>query len=168
MTISKTLKIESNGRTIEIKIERTKEVQDNIAYADGWNVNLGKETVDSIYIQVYVDGKCHSSDYNAPHIITEQSYGKSYKDLKSKGVCGRVANVYLTEENYNKVMALIAEIEAELETTEEFETVKAQEVAKEARKEAAYTAEAEAYERDIKNGMCPKCGTWCYGDCEAH
>ncbi len=27
----------------------------------------------------------------------------------------------------------------------------------------------EKYERDLVNsGICPKCGTWCYGDCEAN
>ena len=23
------------------------------------------------------------------------------------------------------------------------------------------------YEKELKNGLCPKCGTYCYGDCAA-
>lgn len=157
-----------SGKQIEVKIEKRKGVADEIAYADGWNVNLGKKTEDSIYVEVFIDGKFTTRDYQAPHIITEQSYFKSYKDLKAKGVHARAGDAYIAEELYNLIMATITEMDAELGTTEEFEEVRAQEVAREAKKEAAYVARAEAYERDIKNGMCPKCGTWCYGDCQAH
>lgn len=168
MTITKTLIINSNGRKIEIEIERTKDVQDNISYADGWNINLGKKTVDSIYIRVFVDGICKTTAYNAPHIIAEQGYHKSYKDLKAKGVYARLGDVYLTETNYNKIMALIAEIDAEIKTTDEYKDVKAQEDAKEAIKVAAEKEAAERYQKLLDSGMCPKCGTWCYGECEAH
>ncbi len=168
MTNTKTLTIESNGRKIEIKIERTKEVQDNISYSDGWDINLGKKTVDNLYILVYVDGKCKTTDYNAPHVITELGYHSSYKELVSKGVYARVGDVYLTEVNYNKIMEAIAESEAEMEMPEEFEQIKAQEIAKEVKKEAAEKAASEHYQKLLDSGMCPKCGTWCYGDCEAH
>lgn len=160
MTINKTLKIESNGRTIEIEIERTKEVQDDIAYADGWNINLGKKTVDSIYIQVYVDGVCKTETSSTPQIITD-------KNLIAKGAYAKIGNAYLTEINYNKIMALIAEIEAELEITEEYKEVESKEIAEEARKEAAYKANQKHYQKLLDSGMCPKCETWCYGDCGA-
>ena len=168
MKVTKTLTIQSNGRTIEFEVERTKKVEDNISYADGWNINLGKKTVDSIYIKVIADGACKTIAHNVPHVIDEINYRGSYKDLKSKGVYARVGDAYLTEINYNKLMAFIAKIEAEFEDSEEFEAVKSQEVAKEAKKEAAEKARAEHYGELIKSGMCPKCGTWCYGDCEAH
>lgn len=161
MKITKTLTIETNGRKVEFKIERTKEVRDNISYADGWNINLGRKTVDSIYIQVFVDGIRKTTSYHAPHIITDKS-------LKAKGAYARVGDVYLTETNYNKVMEFIAEIEAEMEVTEEFKELKAQEEAKKARQEAAAIAAEEHYQKLLDSGMCPKCQSWCYGDCEAH
>lgn len=168
MTITKTLTLESNGKTIEIKIERTKGLVDNIAYADGWNVNLGKKTVDATYIRVFVDGKCKTISYSAPHIITKDSYRESYDMLKAKGVYARVGDMYLTEVFYNKIMDLIAEIDSELEVTQEFIDVKAKEDAKKAAEIAREEKAAAEYARAIKNGMCPKCGTWCYGDCEAN
>ena len=43
-----------------------------------------------------------------------------------------------------------------------------EEAAKKAHQEALDDAEAKRYAELIKSGPCPKCGTWCYGDCEAH
>lgn len=37
----------------------------------------------------------------------------------------------------------------------------------EALKQEAQRAEVERNERLQRSGICPKCGTWCYGDCEA-
>jgi hypothetical protein len=168
MTITKTLTIESNGRQIVFEVERTKKVTDNISYSDGWNINLGKQTIDSTYIRIIIDGVCKVSTSTAPHVITEQAYRGSYKSLIAKGVYGRVGDAYLTEVNYNKLMDLIVEAEAELETTEEFAAVKAKEDAEEAAKIAKAEKEVEHYHKMLDAGMCPKCGTWCYGDCEAN
>ena len=44
------------GQNVEIKITRTLRVQDKIGYADGWNINLGKEIIDQTKINMYVDG----------------------------------------------------------------------------------------------------------------
>jgi predicted DNA binding protein len=160
--------ISSNGKTVEVKIERNKKVEDNISYADGWNINLGKKTVDLLKIEVYMDGKYITYALHAPHVIDKNSYFKSYQELRDKGAYARLGNVYIGEENYNLVMAALTEIEAELTEAPEFEEVKAQEEAREAQKEAAFEAEITEYQRELKNGLCPKCGTYCYGDCEAH
>jgi ribosomal protein L32 len=32
----------------------------------------------------------------------------------------------------------------------------------------AYAKDCEQHDAEIKNGLCPKCGTYCYGDCEAN
>ena len=32
----------------------------------------------------------------------------------------------------------------------------------------AYAKDCEQHDKEIKNGLCPKCGTYCYGDCEAN
>jgi len=44
----------------------------------------------------------------------------------------------------------------------------AEEKAEAERKEAeAEKQEIQRYKRLQRSGICPKCGTWCYGDCEA-
>lgn len=157
--------VSKSGMTVEVQIERTKKIQDDISYADGWNINLGKKTVDSIYFKIFINGKYQTSSYTEPHVITEFGYGSDYKNLVSKGAYARLGDIYLSEVNYNKIIATIAEMDAELGTTEEFAEVKAQEDAKVAKKEATEKAAEEHYKELIASGMCPKCGTWCYGDC---
>jgi len=157
----------ASGKNIEVKIERTIDVQDNIAYADGYNVNLGKKTEDILCIEVRADGKFLTRDSHGPEIITERFYRKNYKDLKAKGVYARLGDAYINEEQYNLLTAAITEIDAELTPSPEFVAVKAQEIAKETRKETSDKAEAAHYASMVKSGLCPKCGTWCYGDCEA-
>ena len=159
MTITKTLEVKSNGKIIKFKVERTKKVQDNIAYADGWNIDLGKETVDIIHIRVFIDDKHHTSSYKLPQVIADEN-------LIAKGAYAQLGNVFLTEENFNKLMNLIAEIESEFENIEEFEEVKTQELAKETAKNLKYEKDVAEYEKLIASGMCRKCGTWCYVDCE--
>ena len=45
-----------DGRDIEVRIERTRKVANEVAYADGWNVDLGKKTIDRLDIEMFVDG----------------------------------------------------------------------------------------------------------------
>lgn len=157
-----------DGRSIEVILERTKEVRDNIAYADGWNVPLGKETVDMLDIEIKINGRHQGRTYHAPHIITEKAYKQHYNELVAKGVYARLGDVYINEEKYNMIMAALAEIDAELTDTPEYAEVKAVEDAKEAAEIKKLEAEAAEYKQMVKSGLCPKCGTWCYGDCEAH
>lgn len=165
-TVTKSVTFESKGRTVEFKVERTKGVQDNISYADGWNISLGKETVDSIYIELIIDGKSQTTSYSAPSALATDSY--NYEELKAKGAYGTLGNAYLSEINYNRLVDLIEEAEAELGETEEYKAVKAVEAAKEENKIASEKAAIEQYQKLIDSGMCPKCESWCYGDCESH
>ena len=157
-----------DGKDATVEIIKIREVRDNISYADGWNINLGKETVDRLEITVRINGKEVTRDYGKPCIVTRNTHFKTYDKIKAAGGYAQIGNAYVNEENYNKVMTAIAEVEAEAAGDAEFAQVKAKEMAEEARNEAALEAAEEQYRRDIKNGMCPKCGSWCYGDCEAH
>jgi hypothetical protein len=63
---------------------------------------------------------------------------------------GDTSKLYpVTDEQVDKLIKLNEEIGAE----------------RKAREEAQYKADAERTERLIKSGLCPKCGTWCYGSC---
>lgn len=154
-----------DGKEVKVEITKTRSVYDEII--DGYH-NVGKKTSETFELKVYIGGKFVADSYTPPSIVTPELYG-NYKQMKAAGVYGHLAEkIYTNEENYNKVIVAIAELEAEVTGTEEFAQVKAQEDAREARKEAAAQAADEQYRLDIKNGMCPKCNSWCYGDCDAH
>jgi hypothetical protein len=156
------------GSHVDVKIERTRGVRGKVANLDGDRVNLGKETYDRLNIELWIDGVNRCRTNQEPSIVTEAGYGNDYKTLKAKGVFARIGDIYIAEELYNVIMGLLAEIEAELTTTPEYEEVKAQEIAKEEQKKENSLKRAKEHERRIKNGLCPKCGTYCYGDCGAN
>ncbi len=153
----------TDGRTVEIKVEMTRGVRDDVGYADGWNVHLGKKTIDSIDIILRVDGRLLAKSYNNPEILSP----RFYKDKITAGAYARIGDGYVTKERYDDIMTMIAEIEAEIGNDAEYDAVKKAEEAKKETKNRAEKREAEEYEKALANGLCPKCGTYCYGDCEA-
>lgn len=164
MTITKTVNWKTSaGKEVEVKIERTLKVQDKIVNLDGDKVNLGKETVDITYIELTVDGKFITRAYTAPRQLDPVKD----KNLVAKGVHARLGDAYIAEELYNLIIIALEEIEIEITTNTEFAEVKAEEEKEEARLEETYRKEEENYNKAIKNGLCPKCGTYCYGDCGA-
>ena len=154
------------GTQVEVNIEIIHEVQTETAYADGYNVDLGKKTVDMITIEVKVDGRFKTRSYHAPQVLDPKFY-KDYEKLTAAGAYARLGDVYISKEQYEQIMAAINEINA-TETSDEYKTVKTEEIKKEQIQEAADNAEAARYAQQIKNGLCPKCGTYCWGDCEAN
>lgn len=159
-----------DGRNIEVRIERTRKVANEVAYADGWNVDLGKKTIDRLDIEMFVDGQYVGDTDQTPSIITEQFDRSSYARLRAAGAYARLGNTYITEEQYNLITAAIKELETELTSIDdrEYDEVKAQETAEANRQAEAQKALEARVERLRQSGLCPKCGTWCYGDCEAN
>ena len=156
---------DAKGQTTEIIITRTVELQDKIAYADGWNVNLGKETIDNLKIEIYVNGNQFDQVRQAPQICDPKYFAK----VIAQGAYARLGKGYLTRERYDLIMATIAEIDAELaaEGNSEFVEVKNAEIAHEQEIEKAEKMADAEYANKIKNGLCPVCGTYCDGDCQA-
>lgn len=156
MKTTKTMEWKSQtGKVISVEITVESKVVNDTAYADGWNVDLGKKTYQGIDIEISFDGKVIDNTMYQPQILNKN---EAYAKIGSK--------VGITEEVYNQIMGLIAEAMSESES-EEYLAVKAIENAKEAAKEAREEAAAKRYDRQIKNGLCPKCGSYCYGDCRA-
>jgi len=149
----------SKGQAVEIKLERTIDVQEKIGFADGWNINLGKETIDLTSIEVFVDGKFYTRSLGAPGLV-DPKFDKS-------GAYARLGDMYISQARYSEIMSAIAEMDAEL-TTPEYTEIKTIEIAREQSAELALDAEAAEYARQIENGLCQKCDTYCYGDCEAN
>ena len=159
-----------DGRKVEITIEITRNVSDKIAYADGANINIGKETQDLTIIEMTADGKHITRSYHAPHILTRESYRNSFDKLTAAGAYARIGDAYVGKENYEAIMeaynAAVAEINApatEEDKAEaaEYETVKTAEVEKE-------TAIVNAKPIKRGPGWCDKCQSYCWGDCEAN
>lgn len=150
-----------DGKEVEAVITKTRDLIDK--HLDGQYV--GKETLETFTIKISIGGKFETRTHNAPSIITPRFY-RNYEQMKAAGIYAHISgNVYVNEGNYNLVMAAIAE--AEVIGTEEFAAVKAEEEARDARRETALKAEAAHHARLVKSGLCTMCGTWCYGDCEA-
>jgi len=134
----------SKGQTVETIITRTIESQDKVVYADGWNVNTGIETINTIKITIKINGKTvdHS---DAPEICNPKYYAK----VIAQGAYARLGNGYITKERYNQIMAAIAEIDAELGNVK-------------------VSAESVEIEPVIDSEICPLCGGYCDGDCQAN
>lgn len=155
-----------NGKKIEVTIEIEHKTQDKTVNLDGDIVNLGKETIDLFSVIIRADGKYLSRGYNAPEVLDPKFYS-NYAKLTAAGAYARVGDNYINKEQYDLIMAAIAEINSQLEITEEYKAVKAQEIQKEHIAQIVDEREDSEYERSLKNGFCPKCGSYCYGDCEA-
>ena len=156
-----------SGKKVTVNIEITQDVQDDISYSDGWNINHGKKTVDTFSAKIIVDGRLIERTYTEPHVITRQAYRTSYDRMIAAGVFARIGDTYIKEDLYNLIMVAITEAKAEIaaNTTTEYKNVKTAEDQREAIAEAKLEAEAAEYQQLIDSGMCPKCGSWCYGDC---
>jgi hypothetical protein len=157
-----------SGKVMDIKVSITHKVQDKTVNLDGDICNLGKETYDDIEITLIADGKVVEFSRYAPEVITETAYKRDYKQLRAKGAYAHLGNKYIGEDFYNAIMAVIADVEAEFATDAEYQEVKAAEIAKEAQQKELDLREGERYAQQIKNGLCPICGTYCHGDCQAN
>lgn len=151
-----------NGQKAVCKIEISRKVVDNIAYADGANVTLGKRTSEEIGIIITVDGKVAMTATEAPDVLTKEHYSVTYDSLVAQGAYARLGNAYVNKESYELIMDAIAEINAEFTANKveaaEYEKVKAVEKAK---------AEKTNIDPEINHGpgWCNKCQSYCYGDC---
>lgn len=148
-----------NGAELKvvIKIELTN--YEDIAYADGDNIYLGQKNMIRIEKEAYMDGAKMGSG---------EKTGANPEEAKS-GIVGGVGKIGYTEATKKEISKLVQNKIEELK--KDFVEFLAQEKIdneKKAKKEAFEKADAEQYAKDIKNGMCPKCGTYCYGDCEAN
>lgn len=137
METTKSVKWESkSGMAIEAKITVSKNVNEVVAYADGHNVNLGSEIVETIEIAIYIDGKYHSKSNELPSVIDMTKIPAKF----AKAFAGAYARVTDTvncdkaiyTEIINAVEEAINEIKA-IETTEAEKAVEAIENEEEAK-----------------------------------
>lgn len=132
----------ADGKTLEATINYTKEMQNVVAYMDGWNLETGKkELYESLEIIVTLDGKYIDKASFEPSIIEGICYShKMWDKVKAQGGYAKLGDkVILKKESYELMMAAIAE--AKTEDVEDQEI--AQFEAKKAAKETARLAKVE-------------------------
>ncbi len=151
----------------EVEISHTRSVEEKIKYSDGYKIPMGKETVDVIEITVSANGKQQARSSSAPAAISPVTYFK-YDELIEKGVYARLGDAYINKTQYNQIVEALAEIESELDNDAEYKKIKAQETAREQAGEREAEAQSREYNQKIKNGFCPRCDSYCYGDCGAN
>lgn len=158
-----------DGKTAECKIEITREIQENISYSDGWNINLGPEEIKSTYIELRVNGKYVARDLGNISPITKEGYRATYDKMVAAGVYARLGDVYINRENYEKIMAAITEATTEAEQDAEYIAYKATPKATKIHDNNIIVDDGN-YDYDSENhgpGWCNKCHSYCWGDCEA-
>lgn len=155
------------GNVFEVKVDITREVQDKTVDADGQTINLGKETYESMMIKLYKDGELIEESRYAPSKITRTHY-RDYDKIVAAGAYARFGDKFVNKTIYDKIMEAIELANNSTTVSEEYKAVKSAEIAKQEVEDKALDKEAARYAEQVKNGLCPKCGTWCYGDCEAN
>ncbi len=145
-----------DGKKATCKIEVTRQVVDKIAYADGENINLGKETYKNTTIEIIRDGKVVATGNRIDTNISA--------DAKKAGGYAQVGSAVLLKEVCEKIAALIIEATEEAEKDEEYTEVKNEETEAD-EKEMAIIRNAKPETRG--SGWCNKCKSYCYGDCES-
>lgn len=158
---------EENGLKVTVTIDQGS--MKKTAYADGWNVNLGKKTYDFTSVKIEKGGKsAFVGDLNFFYIV-DRTAGRN--DELPAEAFARFGDSYISEPVYNTIKAAINEAReiADSETNEEYETVKSAEDRKKTAKDKARKdyekKEAADIQRKVNSGFCFNCETWCHGDC---
>lgn len=153
-----------DGRQAECTIEVTREMREEIAYADGWNVPLGKKPFEFLEIELSVAGKCLVVTHTKPSKLDKKFY-RNYDELIAKGAYARLGDAYINQESYELITNAIAEATAEAEKDEEYAAHVNKEAAVEAEKKAVEEAETAAKFTEAKKTGKPVVITQWMEDC---
>jgi hypothetical protein len=148
------------GHNMIAKIEIECKVIQNVAYADGYNIPTKKESYKRMDIRIIADGKQIECTNFAPQI----SSNPKVLSLNCYAIMNKVA---IKKEVYEEIMNTINRDTVICETDDDYQFQKAIERAAEKERDANDEKDAKEYLKQIKNGLCPKCGSYCYGDCES-
>lgn len=154
--------------TAKIEITLTREVNDKVIYADGYNIPDGREVYENYEAKITrkIDGKRIYANGKPGDGFFFRTASK-YQTMPA-GAYARISDSYISQSVYDIAMSMIAELNAEVTKTDEQIALETEEIKQTKMAEKVAEAEAREYAELIKSGMCPKCGTWCYGDCTAN
>lgn len=103
--------------------------------------------------------------------FNSQSVGGDYRTYSGRtdGVVASIGKVGLLADRKKIVADFVDELKNNLKKDfPEFLKGEAEEAAREKQAEENCKANAKLYADRIASGMCPKCQSWCYGDCGAN
>lgn len=158
-TVSKTINRKSGAKII---ITMSRNVVDDIAYADGHDIKIGTTNHEWTEIKMIAsNGKTVKG--NQVTVLDPKFHANDI----AKGAYAQIApNAYMSQDAYDEVIAALAELDAELGKTDEFVANEQAEAAKAAQvAEAIRQADAEDARRERNAGWCKICRDWTYGDC---
>lgn len=138
-----------SGKTI--KVELVREVQDKVAYADGYNIVTGREIVEYTNITFYdLSGKVVAQGREMS--MVHPSIPSNAK-LIAQGAVARVGDAFIPQEAVDIIAAALAELEAENPKSEEQLAIEQAKADAHARWEADLPAimEAEAFDRKMND-----------------
>lgn len=164
---SATRKTETQNITIEITL--TRKVSDKVVDLDGDRINSGREIYENY--EVKITGKKSGRSISVtgkPGGFAFFSRPDRFSGQYPAGAYARIGDSYIDREVYDLAMTMIAALDTEVKKTDEqvaLEQAIATKKEMDAQRDAAEDAE---YIHQIKNGLCLKCGTYCYGDCTAN
>ena len=174
-TITKTKTVDFGAVKVNIKIEKGTWIEQK--YFDGYETGTETHIIDRFTIEM-VNGANKKSSNAKPTVISDDSRSLGgIRDNMAKAGCYYacdMSGIGFKKESGDKVLEAIAELEAEVaadiddQTEKEIAEIEKTEAEKESKARKIAAEEAERYEKNIESGMCPKCGTWCYGDCGAN
>jgi hypothetical protein len=132
------------GSTIQINFERR--VQDKVAYADGYNIVVGREIVELTEIILSKEGKVIASGRELSMLSPKIPSNAKYI---AQGAVARVGEAFVRQEVADKIAAALAELDAENPKSEEQLAIEQAKAEAHARWEAEAPArwEAEKFER---------------------
>lgn len=156
-----------DGVTITVKVERSVDVKK--AYADGYNVETGKEAYEAVTMTIEKNGQKVICRPYGTFMILDKRFDKITME-KTPQAYARFGDTYISEKLYNDIKSVLDEAmkKADAEVDAEYAEVKAMEKAKaeKAEIEAEKTENLEQ-SRNSHKGWCNKCHSYCCGDCEA-
>ena len=146
-TATKTITTKS-GTTVTIKL--TRQVNDKIAYLDGYNLLAGREVFESLEIVATLpNGKTASG--SSIHKLDS----KFDKAAMAKGAYARFGDAYIGQDAYEAIISVIADLDAENPKTAEqinIETAKAKAIADhDAWYDSPEQVRAREFEREMNN-----------------
>lgn len=143
----------------------TRQVNDKTAYADGYNLITGRELYQRYEVQLTSkrNGKSILSSHpEIAHLVSKTEK----RDKAPTGAYARLGDAYISQQLYDLIVGMCAQLDAELGKSDEWVALEAE--AAERKRiglKNLEQREAEMAERAKNSGWCPICKDWTYGDC---
>jgi hypothetical protein len=159
-TATKTI-LRKSGTKIEISL--TRDEIDNISFADGDNINLGRKIAERTSITLTMPNG--QREYGSQPTVLD-TRRVSNKALIAQGAYASIGNACFQKDAYDEIMAALAELDAQIGKSDEYMILKQAEEDSKARGEAnERRLAAEQTERESRPGYCRRCHDYTYGDC---